>query len=77
MNVEKVEDVVLMEEILPFLQAEAKIKNLNVYIFDNDEVKNYYDLKSETLGVALLAKDEDNARYNLKNLRRCYLIRFK
>lgn len=74
---EKVEDVILIDELLPFLQAAAVQKNLNVYVFSSEEVKNFHELKSEKLGVALLAKDEDNARYNLQNLRRCYLVRFE
>lgn len=77
MNIENVEDVLLAEDLLPMLKIEADSKNLKVFVFDNDELKKYFTPKSDTLGVALLAKDKDNALYNFKNLRKCYLIRFK
>jgi hypothetical protein len=72
---QEVEDVLLATEFLPLLEQEAQRKGLNVYVFGYDEVTPYFGLKSDKLSIALLAKDEDNARYNLRNLRRCYLIR--
>ena len=74
---QNVEEVALSTELLPWLEELAKAKNLNVYVFDNEETTKYYNTKSDTLGIALLAKDEDNALYNIKNLRKCYLIRFE
>lgn len=74
---EKVEDVVLATELLPLLELEAKSKNLNVYVFSNEDVKEFFELKSEKLAIALLAKGEDNAKINVRNLRRCYLIRYE
>jgi hypothetical protein len=71
------EEVIKGSEFLPLLKLEAEERNLNVYVFDNEEVKKYYNTKSEDLGIALLAKDEDNAKYNLRTLRKCYLIRYK
>lgn len=77
MIMDNVDEVVLATELLPMLEMEANSKHLNVYVFSAEEVKKYHNLKSEKLGVALLAKDEDNATINLRNLRRCYLIRFE
>lgn len=74
---QNVEEVALSTELLPWLEELAKAKNLNVYVFDNEETTKYYNTKSDKLGIALLAKDEDNALYNIKNLRKCYLIRFE
>lgn len=75
--VENVEDVINGSEILPLLQDEAKSLGLNVYVFSYEDVEEFYKLKSDRLGIALLAKDEDNARHNLMNLRKCYLIKYK
>ena len=72
---QEVEDVLLAEEFLPILEQEGLRKGLNVYVFGYDEVTPYFGLKSEKLSIALLAKNEDNARTNLRNMRRCYLIR--
>lgn len=72
---QSVEDVLLATEFLPLLEQEALRKGLNVYVFGYDEVTPYFGLKSDKLSIALLAKDEDNAKINLRNLRRCYLIR--
>lgn len=70
-----VEDVLLATDFLPLLEQEAIRKGLNVYVFGYDEVNPYFGLKSDKLSIALLAKDEDNAKINLRNLHRCYLIR--
>lgn len=71
-----INDAVSAEELLPLLQMEAKSKGLNVFVFTYEDLKDDFFLRSEKLGIALLAKDEDNAKYNLNNLRRCYLIKF-
>lgn len=74
--IDNVEDIILANELLPILEKEANSKGLNVYVFTNEEVNKYFTTKSKYLGMALLAKDEDNALWNLKNLRKCYMIRF-
>lgn len=61
--------------LLPILEKEALSKNLKVFVFSNEEVKAHYNVKSEKIAIALLAQDENCALYNLKNLRRCYLIK--
>lgn len=73
----KVEEVIKLSELMPILEDEADFRKLNIYVFDNTEIKKYFEAKSEDLGIVLLAKDEDNAFYNLRNLRRCYLVRYK
>ena len=75
-EINEVEDVILDTDLLPLLLMEAKSKGLNVYVFRKEDFKDIYEVKSEDLGIALLAQNEDNAKYNLKNLRRCYLFRF-
>lgn len=72
----EVDDILLASEFLPLLKRQAEYLKLNVYVFNKEDFKDLFEVKSERLGIALLAKDVDNARYNLKNLRRCYLIRF-
>ena len=67
-------------ELLPlslinlFLEKEAELKGLKVYIFNNEEITKYYNVADKNIGVALLAKDDNNALFNLKNLRKCYAI---
>lgn len=75
-EINEVEDVLLDTDLLPLLLQEANSKGLNVYVFKKEDFKDIYEVKSEKLGIALLAKNEDCARYNLRNLRRCYLLRF-
>ena len=75
-EINEVEDVLLDTELLPLLLQEANSKGLNVYVFKKEDFKDIYEVQSDKLGIALLAKNEDCARYNLRNLRRCYLIRF-
>ena len=73
----ELENIMLSTDFLPILEQEALRKKLNVYVFENDELKNYYEVKHNNIGVALLASCEENAIYNLKNLRKCYLIKFE
>lgn len=67
-------------ELLPlslinlFLEKEAELKGLKVYIFNNEEIAKYYNVADKNIGVALLAKDDNNALFNLKNLRRFYIV---
>lgn len=61
--------------ILPLLEIEAQQKNLKVFVFKDEELKKYHTPISDEVGVALLAKNEDNAKNNIANLRRCYTIR--
>ena len=67
-------------ELLPlslinlFLEKEAELKGLKIYIFNNEEIAKYYNVADKNIGVALLAKDDNNALFNLKNLRRFYIV---
>lgn len=68
-------DSILKEsDLIPLLEKEAELKGLKVFIFSNEELKLYFSPVNEIIGMALLARDEDSARFNLRNLRRCYLI---
>ncbi len=73
---EKLENVPLASEILPLLKIEAINKKLNVYVFDKEDFKDLFEVQNEKLGLAILARDEDNAKINLRNLRHCWLIQF-
>lgn len=68
-------DAILKEsELIPLLEKEAHYKGLKVFVFSNEDLKKYFNPVNEIIGMALLARDEDSARFNLRNLRRCYLI---
>ena len=69
-----VEKLLSLSFIRPILEKEAELKNLNVYLFNNEEIIKYYNVSDKNIGVILLAKDENNALFNLKNLRKCYAI---
>ena len=69
-----VENLLSLSFIKPLLEKEAKVKNLNVYLFNNEEIIKYYNVLDKNIGVILLAKDDDNALFNLKNLRKCYAV---
>ena len=69
-----VEKLLSLSFIKPILEKEAELKNLNVYLFNNEEIIKYYNVSDKNIGVILLAKDENNALFNLKNLRKCYAI---
>lgn len=69
------EKLLTQDVIMPVLNKEAEIKGLNVYLFKDEELREFYSNANKDVGVALLAKDNSNARWNLQNLRRCYLVK--
>ena len=69
-----VEKLLSLSFIKPLLEKEAELKNLNVYLFNNEEIIKYYNVSDKNIGVILLAKDDNNALFNLKNLRKCYAV---
>ena len=69
-----VEKLLSLSFIKPILEKEAELKNLNVYLFNNEEIIKYYNVSDKNIGVILLAKDENNALFNLKNFRKCYAV---
>jgi len=69
------EGLVRLVDIQPLLELEAKAKNLKVFLFTNEILEKLFTPKRKDIGVILLAKDEDNALYNLKSLRKCYIVK--
>lgn len=72
---DELENLPMAEEILPLLQIEAQAKGLNVYVFEKEDFKDLFEVQNESIALAILARDEDNAKINLRNLRHCWLIR--
>lgn len=63
--------------IIPILEKEAQIKNLKVFLFKDEELREYYANANPDVGIALLARDESSAKFNIQNLRRCYLVNLR
>lgn len=61
-------------ELMPILEKEAANKKLQIYIFSGKELDKFYETKYNNIAVALLAKNKENAEWNLKSLRKCYLM---
>lgn len=64
-------------EIIPKLEAIAALKGLEVYLFKENALKVYFSNVNPELGIALMAKSEESARWNLQNLRKCYLVKLE
>lgn len=62
-------------ELVPLLEEIARLKGLKVFVFRTDELKKYLSNINPDLGIALMAKEESNARWNLTNMKKCYLIK--
>lgn len=71
------DELLFDDELISLLQDEAKKLGLNIYVFSNEEVAKYFTTKSNKVGVILLARDEDNARVNLQNKRKCYVVKLR
>lgn len=68
-------DIYNENEIVPKLEKIAKIKGLEVFMFRDEVLKKYFSNISSDLGIVLMAKTEENARWNLQNFRKCYLVK--
>jgi hypothetical protein len=68
------EQLLDLDIITPILEKEAEIKRLKVFLFRDEELKKYYANANPDVGVILLARDESSAKFNIQNLRRCYLV---
>ena len=64
------------DELMFALNQEAERKNLDMFIFEKEELKSYFpDLNpDEDFALVTLARTRDNAIYNMKNLRKTYII---
>lgn len=61
--------------LVPKLQAIAKLKDLEVFLFKDEGLKEYFSNINSALGVVLMARTEESARWNLQNFRKCYLVK--
>ena len=63
-----------LDDLLPLLRAE-EAKGLKIFIFKNEELKQYFDPKFKNVNVVTIAKTEDSAIWNLKNYKHSYLFK--
>jgi hypothetical protein len=64
-----------LDAIYPLLDKEARSKNLQIFIFDYEELKEHFTPKYEEVAVVTISKNKDTALWNIKNFRHSYLIR--
>jgi len=69
------ESIIKADEILPILIAEANSKKLEVFLYDGEELKEFYTPKYEDLVIAVISKNKDCANWNLQNKRHCYIMK--
>lgn len=72
---EEIKHLPILDEILQPLQIEAERKKLNIYIFDNEDLKQYFTPKYKDVGVVTISKDGDGAIWNLQRFRHSFLFR--
>ena len=68
-------ELLLKEDLLPIIELDAKSKNLKVFEFTNEDIKEYFTPKHSKIEVLVVAKNRDCATWNLKNLRHSYLVK--
>lgn len=71
---EALERLPTLDDLLPLLKAE-EAKGLKIFIFKNEELKEYFDPKNKNVNVVTVAKTEDSAIWNLKNYKHSYLFK--
>ena len=73
----KLKELLTEEEMLDKLGQVAESKGLKVFVFKGKDLEKEYPESNPAVGVALMSKDEDSAKWNLRNLRRCLLFRIE
>lgn len=61
--------------IMPLLRKVAQENGWRTFLFKDEELRKVFPNANEDVGVALMSKNEDTALWNLKNLKRCYLVK--
>lgn len=70
-------DIYAENDIVPKLEAIAAAKGLEVYMFRDGVLKEYFSNINPDIGIVLMAKNEENARWNLQHLRKCYFVKLE
>lgn len=63
-----------LDELYPLLDKEAKSKGLQIFIFDKEDLKEFFIPRFNNIAVVTIAKNQDNAKWNIKNYKHSYLI---
>jgi hypothetical protein len=74
-SIDDIKDLPTLDEIYPLLDLEAKAKNLQIFIFEQEELKEYFTPKFKEVAVAVISKNKDGAIWNIKNYRHSYFFR--
>lgn len=69
-----VDNLPSLDDLYPLLDKEAKSKNLQIFIFDKEDLKEFFIPRFNNIAVVTIAKNKDNAIWNIKNYRHSYLI---
>lgn len=62
------------EQLMFALYKLALRLNLDIFIFEKDEVEKYFRITKDDIAIVTIAKNRDCAIWNLQNQRRCYMI---
>ena len=66
-----------LDVIYPLLEKEARSKNLQIFVFEYEELKEHFTPKYEKVALVTISKNKDTAIWNMKNFRHSYLIRIQ
>ena len=74
-SIDDISQLPTLDVIYPILDKVAKAKNLQIFIFEYEELKKYFNPRFENIGLAVISKYKDNAIWNMKNYRHSYFFR--
>ena len=74
-SIDNINQLPTLDIIYPILDKIAKAKNLQIFIFEYEELKKYFNPRFENIGLAVISKYKDNAIWNMKNYRHSYFFR--
>lgn len=61
------------EQLMFALYRKALELNLEIFLFEKEELLKYYNVVKD-IAIVTIAKNKDNAIWNLQNQKRCYVL---
>lgn len=74
-SIDDISQLPTLDVIYPILDREARIKNLQIFIFEYEELKEYFTPRFKEIGLLVVSSNKDNAIWNMKNYRHSYFFR--
>lgn len=74
-SIDNINQLPTLDIIYPILDKMARSKNLQIFIFEYEELKQHFNPRFNNIGLLVVSSNKDNAIWNMKNYRHSYFFR--